>query len=283
MQLIRRRFGLIALLGFQIAAVVTLHRLGDIDWLQISWSGVGTYLEITPVEDVLGAVLRQIGLVLAYWMLGTTVLYLGAYATRLPVALRSIEWATLPAVRRIVDGAVAVGIATASITTPVVPALAESPPPVVVEADESGQPIPPGSPADRTAQADTGPGSGEPTILPAGVSRVGWTPTPAGSEPDVGRPVGDAVRLIRDRVRPHQSSDGATAVGAVVVEPGDHLWSISRRHLEDAFGDSVPDEVVAQYWRRVIDANRSHLRSGDPDLIYPAETVLLPPIDPENQ
>jgi nucleoid-associated protein YgaU len=35
------------------------------------------------------------------------------------------------------------------------------------------------------------------------------------------------------------------------------------------------DEVVA-YWRSVIEANRERLQSGDPDLIYPGEVVLLP-------
>jgi nucleoid-associated protein YgaU len=36
-----------------------------------------------------------------------------------------------------------------------------------------------------------------------------------------------------------------------------------------------PDEVEP-LWRTVIDANRQRLRSGDPDLIYPGETILIP-------
>jgi hypothetical protein len=61
------------------------------------------------------------------------------------------------------------------------------------------------------------------------------------------------------------------------VEPGDHLWKISEEHLAGVLGRAVGDAEIDPYWRSVIDANRSHLRSGDPDLIYPGETVALPP------
>ncbi len=35
-----------------------------------------------------------------------------------------------------------------------------------------------------------------------------------------------------------------------------------------------PDE-----WRRVIEINTPQLSSGDPNLIYPSEQIVLPPID----
>ena len=58
----------------------------------------------------------------------------------------------------------------------------------------------------------------------------------------------------------------------VVVERGDHLWKISARHLSQV----APDATVAPYWLEVIDTNTPHLRSGDPDLIYPGEVIELP-------
>jgi nucleoid-associated protein YgaU len=61
----------------------------------------------------------------------------------------------------------------------------------------------------------------------------------------------------------------------VTVRPGDHLWKISARHLQQ----SSPDSRLAPYWRRVVTVNTPSLRSGDPDLIYPGETITLPPID----
>ncbi len=64
---------------------------------------------------------------------------------------------------------------------------------------------------------------------------------------------------------------------SVVVEPGDHLWKISQDHLADVLGRPAEDGEVDPYWRSVIEANRDRLLSGDPDLIYPGETVALPP------
>jgi nucleoid-associated protein YgaU len=58
---------------------------------------------------------------------------------------------------------------------------------------------------------------------------------------------------------------------SVVVEPGDHLWKISERHL----GSGV---AVAPYWREVIEVNTPTLRSGDPNLIFPGELIEMPPV-----
>ena len=60
--------------------------------------------------------------------------------------------------------------------------------------------------------------------------------------------------------------------GSVVVQPGDHLWKISARHL----GETADDREIAPYWRSVVEVNAPHLRSGDPDLIYPGEVVEMP-------
>ena len=68
--------------------------------------------------------------------------------------------------------------------------------------------------------------------------------------------------------------------GAVVVEPGDHLWKISRTELTRRLGRSAAPDEVAPYWLSVIDANRDSLRSGDPDLIYPGESITLPAPSP---
>ncbi len=62
----------------------------------------------------------------------------------------------------------------------------------------------------------------------------------------------------------------------VVVERGDHLWRISQDHLDTRLGRKATVEEVDPYWRRLIVVNRDHLRSGDPDLIYPGEVISLP-------
>jgi nucleoid-associated protein YgaU len=65
---------------------------------------------------------------------------------------------------------------------------------------------------------------------------------------------------------------------SVEVRRGDHLWSISKGRMETVLRAAVEDAEVAPYWRRVVEMNRPRLRSGDPDLIFPGETVLLPAV-----
>jgi len=65
-----------------------------------------------------------------------------------------------------------------------------------------------------------------------------------------------------------------------VVAPGESLWSIAASALAAASpGGSPPDtRQVARYWVEVVAGNRPHLRSGNPNLIFPGEPVTLPPL-----
>src|SRR5919202_3672727 len=84
----RRAAALPALLALEVGTVAGLHRLGRIPALQVPWSGLGrglgTWLLHSPVEDVLGGLGRLVALFVAYWLLGSTVLYLLAAASRIP-------------------------------------------------------------------------------------------------------------------------------------------------------------------------------------------------------
>jgi nucleoid-associated protein YgaU len=66
----------------------------------------------------------------------------------------------------------------------------------------------------------------------------------------------------------------------VVVE-GENLWTIAQDHLAKARSgaDEPTLREVTAYWQRVVEANRARLLSGDPDLIYPGERIVLPPVD----
>ena len=204
MRTLLRRLTVVVLVGFEAAVVVVLHRLGAESWLQIDWSGLGAWLEQSAAEDALAAIIRLIALAIAYWTLATTLLYLVAKLMRAPAALRAVQWATLPAVRRVVDGAVAVSLATATIAGPVAPALAQVPTPVVVQVDEQGNPIPPGT-GDEAAPTNEGQPSDEaasgatddPVVLvPPGLDRIGWTPQPAGLPDEPLPPLTETVSAI---------------------------------------------------------------------------------------
>jgi hypothetical protein len=112
---LRRTGSLLGLLGLELAAVAGLHWLGRLEGLRIGWDKPVDWLLSSPVQDVLGALLRTVGLVMAYWLLASTLLYLLASLTRLPAAVRAVGWATLPMVRRVADHAVAVTLATSMV------------------------------------------------------------------------------------------------------------------------------------------------------------------------
>jgi LysM domain len=112
---LRRTGSLVGLLGLELAAVLALHWLGRFAGLRIGWDEPVEWLASSPVQEVLGALLRTVGLVMAYWLLASTVLYLLASLTRLPAAVRAVSWATLPLARRVADHAVAVTLATSMV------------------------------------------------------------------------------------------------------------------------------------------------------------------------
>lgn len=73
------------------------------------------------------------------------------------------------------------------------------------------------------------------------------------------------------------ASSISTAADTHVVADGESLWSIAATTLAAAHrrGDT---EAVARYWVEVVARNRPHLRSGNPNLIFPGEAIALPPL-----
>ena len=63
----------------------------------------------------------------------------------------------------------------------------------------------------------------------------------------------------------------------VEVKRGDNLWTISRTALATS-DDHVTNAEIVPFWKNVIAENREHLRSGNPNLIYPGEEITLPAI-----
>ena len=246
------------LIVFEAGALVALHAIGEVEWLQIPWRQLGNWLQQTPADESLPALLRIVALALAYWLAISTALYALARLARIPGAARAIEWATLPAVRRVVDGTAALTIVAATVAGPAMSAIAtDGPSPIVVGIGEDGLPIPPFVGSEDPEPAET---------LPQGATRVGWTPTPAGvPSPATAAPTSMVI----------------TEPAQWTVAPGDNLWTIAEQHLGTfaASGAQLPD--VGEYWHRVVVANQDVIRSSDPDLIYPGEIVVLPAVAEE--
>lgn len=240
--MIKRSLILTGWLVFVTGSIVALHHLGSAFPLEMVFDPGG------PLEPVLAAVLRLTGLAVGYWLAVSTVLYLIGRAGRLPRAIRGVGWATIGPVRRLVDGLVAgalvVGVGLPATAIPVT---------------EPGYiPIPAGDPNEAEVPVP------ESSLL----GRV-FLPT----DPIPMPPAGDPGSAAVPTTAPNEPTE-------VVVESGDHLWSLAERRLTQIRGHEAADTEIALYWLRVIEVNLSRIRSGDPDLIVPGETLLLPAIDP---
>ncbi len=244
-----------ALLGFEAAAVAVLHRLGSLSWMTVPWSSLQSWLDIAPIEDVIAASLRSLALVVAYWITVSTVAYVLARVLRLPRLIAATAWATLPPIRRVIDRAIAITVTTATLASPIAPALANEPPPttepIIYQISDEGVPTPVNPPLI------------DPTLItPPGVGGAGYTPQPAGGV-SAGAQASDAIGEARYE-----------------VVKGDNLWTISASHLRTTFPEREVDAAeISTYWRRVIELNTPGLRSNDPNLIYPGEQIVLPPIN----
>jgi hypothetical protein len=190
------------LLVVEVAAVLGLHRLGRIPALRIPWDDfgrhLGPWLAQSPVEQVLGAVLRNIALVAAWWLLASTGLYLLASLARAPALIRGAARVTLPAVRRAADGAVAVALATSLLSATTTAAVAASP------TARSGPPAPV-----RAAVAARGPAAlqaGPTTTTRQEPAKAGYTPGAAG----LGQPASTTTSTSTTRSTPAPSTTTST-------------------------------------------------------------------------
>lgn len=284
---------LVLLVGFEVAALVALHRLGAQPWLQVE-PDLRTWLAVASAEDAVVVALRYVALGAAWWLALTTGLYVVARLVRLPAAVRAVSWATLPAVRRVADRAVAVTIASSVVAGAPAAALA-LPAPVVAEVAvapglDDPRALPPleapglapdaAPPPDRRdGAADlTVPAAPPPAVLPA-AAKPAPAPTdavsPARAEPS--SPPADPS----SETAPGPAPAADPGSGTHVVAPGEHLWGIAAARVagQRPDGPAPGDAEVAVYWRRLVAANVGRLRSGDPDLVFPGERVVLPPLD----
>lgn len=298
---------LAAVVVAEAGAVVLLHWLGSVAYLQVGWADPVAWAQRTAAEDVLLAAVRAGALATAYWLLGSTVLYVLARATRVPAAVRAVQWAALPTVRRLADRVVAVTLSGSSLLGGGV-AAAQEPPvplppaPVLAELDPAVyEPTPAGDDSGGEAwprmevplpapplPAPAGPGPAD--EIPASVTPPDDpTPSPLESTAAVDSrreavPVAAPPRSERsDRTAPQPlaAAGGVTSPEAApavhVVTDGEHLWGIAAATLQRDWGRVPSTSEVGGYWRQLVEANRDRLRSSDPDLVHPGEQLTLPP------
>ena len=63
------------------------------------------------------------------------------------------------------------------------------------------------------------------------------------------------------------------------VRPGDDFWSIAEHVVSGQSAHPTGEREVAGYWARLIATNRGREpRPGDPDLLFPGQVLVLPPL-----
>ena len=235
---------LVGLLGLLVAAVLALR------WMGTGPLGVPSILEpgdwpawasSRDAVTIAFALLRLVTLVVAWYLLGVTVVGIAARLVHSARMVRIADTLTVPAVRHVLQSALGAGLAAAALT-------AGSP--------DAAPPVPPPAVAAATLPAE----------------QIAMTPL-------LDQPI--AVAPLRPAVGarpPGAPSSTEPAERHWTVKPGDHFWSIADRVLSEALGRQPSETETRAYWERLIAANRAKLvDAGNPDLIVPGQTFRLPP------
>lgn len=98
-------------------------------------------------------------------------------------------------------------------------------------------------------------------------------------EPDIPSVAPDYLPWNQASVPDEQITIRLDASLEVIVRPGDHLWALAERRMNEVLGRPASDPEIAPYWVKVVDANRESIRSGDPNLIFPGEVIVLPAVN----
>lgn len=309
----RKATPLIALFAFELAALFGLHLLGSSPNMQVDWANFSTWMQTSTVEEIATPLIRLAALVVAYWMFVSTLLFTLAQLSRIPAAIRATSMFTMPSVRRLVDGAMVVSIASTSViglgataasAAPANPAhtlavqtdlnVVDSPgaaasnqqagtttttaaPTTTTQAPTTttGAPTTTTSPSTTAAPTPVAPGAGDDFV-----SSPRPTNAPAGTQAP-STTTTTAAPKAETPPAPSTAAPGTQVAGVQEhkVVKGDNLWTISRDALASSTNRSpkdVSEAEVRDYWLKVIDENRDNLRSGDPHWIFPGEVITLP-------
>lgn len=231
-------------------AVGWLHGLRGRSWARLRLGDPIGWMLDQPADAIM-ALARLGALATGGWFVVSVVVCAAVTLLRDGARVRAPSWLTLPATRRLVEAALATS-AVSSLVAGAVPVAAQPaagiPPPDVA--------IPGTAAPDVTTPVGRPP---PPGIVPPAATRAA---DPSAADP------GPSAPTSRD-------APPAAPADRHRVRAGESLWRIAADRIAGTPDRSGP-EATARYWRRLVAANADRLRSDDPDLIFPGETVLLP-------
>lgn len=192
------------------------------------------------------ALVRLVGLALAWYLLVATVVGLGARLSRLPRLVRVADLVTVPIVRRALGTIAGVGL-TASAASLVAASL-----------------LPDRAPA--------GSGTGAESVIV--LERI-----PDGADVILRRlPEGeDGTSTMRVEEAEDLPVEQPPERRRWEVASGDAFWGMAETALAEAWGRAPTDAEIAPFWSNVVERNRPLLSdSANPDLIFPGQVFEIP-------
>ncbi len=251
----RSRLLLVALAAGEIAAVLLLARNPALRRFGPPVHGTLAWARTASSEDLYGGAARALAAALSAWLVVATLLSGCRRAVPALRTRRGLDALTPAALRRLLDRAVVVGLGASMSVATIRPAAAVS----RVDRPVVRGPVPALTAPARSTARSSGRAPDAATRPDTPVVRGGRAAPPAPGAPS----------------DPAVPAPPVTNPASVVVRPGDNLWVIARRALL-AREPAATDLAVARYWRTVVAANAASLRSGDPNLIFPGEHIVLP-------
>jgi len=234
--------------GFALAGWA-LWSLGHYGWLAVDWSDPLGWMKAADLEVAVAAVARLGGLALVGWVGLSTAIYV--VARTMGAGAGTLRWLSIGPLRRAVDAVLAGSL----VLTSMAPAAA------VVD------------PVTATTISDS-PVEGSASVDPA------YVPIPAGMDwADEAPPAEETRPEAEPAPPPEAETPPATEQVTLVAGPGDHLWKLAEDRIREILARPVTDDEVAPYWVDVVEANRDRIRSGDPNLIFPGEEIVMPQVD----
>lgn len=226
------------------------------------------------------AVLRLLVLGLAWYLVGATSIGLIARLLRAARLVRVADALSVPMVRRLVQAAVGLTMATAvaSASTPAVGAAqTEARGSLTLSAeverddpDAAATMVPVDhDPAEEPGQLRPRPDGGELTLRGEGGSpATDGSAAPASDALTLRPSLSEADEVLEDEVREHE------------VRIGESFWSIAEETVAQSLDRRPTEGEVRAYWRILVAANQDRLAvEDDADLIFPGQRFVVPSVE----
>lgn len=301
----RHGAGAVARLLATIAALLTGQTLlwwsgAALPSLPLDRAGAATaFAEADPLALAI-AMVRLVALAVGTGLLAVTALGVAARCCGAAWLRVHLDRWTPAGIRRLLDGALGIGLA-ASIGVSAVPAGAQTghPPPAATTIhrlpdapsatlrrlpDTRGNPAaaPAGLSLRRLPDVQPAPprappsSAEDPPADPLAAPGPAAVPSPT-TTPEAPTAAPAAPPATDPPAAPSPPSPAPVAAAEVVVQPGESFWLLAERHETNRLGRQPTEAEVGACWQELVARNRHRLAvPGDPDLLFPGQRLILP-------